>query len=114
MTVDTNRDFKILKALLSTDRNGASLDISQVITDIDIYEELDKPYLTADITFLDTESVVQNLDIQGVEKLELSIQSPHTKNIINKTFRVVKISQAIRSGDRGEAVILAAVESFKK
>lgn len=110
MTVDTNRDFKILKALLSTDRNGASLDISQVITDIDIYEELDKPYLTADITFLDTESVVQNLDIQGVEKLELSIQSPHTKNIINKTFRITKISQAIRSGDRGEAVILAAVE----
>ena len=51
--IENQRGYKILSALLSTDRTGQSVDIAGSILDFDIYEHLDKPYLTANFVFND-------------------------------------------------------------
>ena len=51
--IENQRGYKLLSAILSTDRNGASIDIAPSITDIDLFEHMDKPYLTATVNFLD-------------------------------------------------------------
>jgi hypothetical protein len=110
MSIDKNRDFKIVEAILSTDRNDASIDISGVITDFEIYEHLDKPYLTASFIVLDQYKMVELLDMQGIEKLFLKIESPHTKHITTKMFRIAKLKKTIKSNDRSEILMLEAIE----
>jgi len=107
---ETHRGFNIISATLSTDRNDASIDISGSISDIDIYEHLDKPYLTGNMVFIDNYSIVQLLDIQGIEKLSLQLEAPETKNIILKDFRITKISKSIKGDDRSEVVVVDMME----
>ena len=42
------------------------------ISDFEIYENITNPYLTANVVFVDQENIVQDMDIQGGEKLSLS------------------------------------------
>ena len=97
MNFENQRGFRILEAILSSDRNGASVDIAPSISDFDIYEHLDKPYLTANIVFLDMHGVMQLIDMQGIEKLSLKIESSTRKNVISKEFRLVKVSKSHKS-----------------
>ncbi len=108
-TIDSQRGFTILSAILSTDRNDASIDLAAAITDIDIYEHLDKPYLTGNFVFVDTHAIVQQINMMGIEKLELKLETV-TKNVIEKTFRIVKINKAIKTNDRSELIVLDVVE----
>jgi hypothetical protein len=109
LNIENQRGFTILSAILSTDRTDQSVDIAGSILDFDIYEHLDKPYLTANFIFSDQYGLVELIDMQGVEKLALKIESIN-KNIISKDFRIVKISKATKGNDRGETVFLDAVE----
>jgi hypothetical protein len=107
--IENQRGFTILSALLSTDRNDASVDIANSISDIDIHEHLDKPYLTANIVLLDTHALLQQINLQGIEKLDLKLETLN-KNIIEKTFRITKILKSVRGDDRSEVIALHAVE----
>ena len=75
--IENQRGFKILSAILSTDRSDASVDIGPAILDIDIYEHLDKPYLTAEFIFNDQYGMVEQINMQGIEKID-SIKSSET------------------------------------
>lgn len=110
MNFENQRGFRILEAILSSDRNGASVDIAPSISDFDIYEHLDKPYLTATIVFLDMHGVMQLIDMQGIEKLSLKIESSTSKNVISKVFRLVKVLKSHKSDDRSELITFDAVE----
>lgn len=109
INIENQRGYIILSALLSTDRTGQSVDIAPSILDFDIYEHLDKPYLTANFVFNDNYGLVDQIDMQGVETIDLSLESI-TRKVINKKFRIVKISKATKGNDRGEVVFVDTVE----
>ena len=66
LNIENQRGYTILSAILSTDRTGQSVDIAPSILDFDIYEHLDKPYLTADFVFNDIYGLVNLFAVQGV------------------------------------------------
>ena len=107
--IENQRGYKILSALLSTDRTGQSVDIAGSILDFDIYEHLDKPYLTANFVFNDNYGLVEQIDMQGVELLTLTLESQNS-NVIFKNFRIVRISRATKGGDRSEMVFIDTIE----
>lgn len=107
--IENQRGFKILSAILSTDRNDASVDIAGSILDIDLYEHLDKPYLTAQCVFNDQYGIVEQINMQGVEKLQLEIESLN-KKVYQKDFRVSKISRSMKGDDRSEVVVIDLIE----
>lgn len=107
--IENQRGYTIRSALLSTDRTGQSVNIASSILDFDIYEHLDKPYITANFVFNDNYGLIEQIDMQGVENLALTIESIN-KKIIFKNFRIVKISKAVKGDDRSELIFLDAVE----
>lgn len=109
LNIENQRGYTILSAILSTDRTGQSVDIAPSILDFDIYEHLDKPYLTADFVFNDNYGLVNLFDVQGVESLALTLESL-TKDIISKNFRIVNISKSTKGNDRSELVFVETVE----
>ena len=71
--IENQSEYQIIKAEIRSDRADAGIDIKNVITDIAIYEHIEKPYLTAKIVFTDQHNIVQDLDFQGGEKLILKL-----------------------------------------
>ena len=49
--VENQSEYNILKAEITSDRTEIGIDIKNVITDLTIYEHIEKPYLTAKIVF---------------------------------------------------------------
>ena len=61
--------------ILDSERIEESLDIGSSVTDIDIFENLNKPYLTGTMVFVDNSAVVEGVDILGGETVTVIIKS---------------------------------------
>ena len=80
-----DRDFEILEAVLITERDIVSeIELLNVIYEIEIYEHLEKPYITGYLAFVDTHAIIEELDIQGIEKFQLTFKSTRSDYIIKK------------------------------
>jgi len=105
------------KVRLSGTHLGDNIAIENVTTDIDIFEHLDKPYLTAVLSFMDTGDIISGGYFIGNEKVEIELTTPPTgtdpdivPNVINKTFIVSKIVSAVKVHDAAEHVVLHLIE----
>ena len=54
------------------------LDIRNLIVDFNIYEDLNSPFLSGDMTLIDGTNAIQELPITGFERLEFFFRSPNT------------------------------------
>ena len=115
--VDSQIDYQIISAILSTDRvaGGFSVDIRNLITDFEIFEHLDKPFLTGKISFNDTYNILQNFDFLGGEKLTLTIKSNIRKETaveIVKEFYTERIIATQKVNQSSEVIFLRLIESL--
>ena len=111
--VEGSTEYRIVEAAISSDRTADEVDVRFLISDFQIYESIFNPYLTADITFIDQENIVQDLDLQGGEKLTLGIvhiEEVQNENVITKEFLIDEISNVFKADERNEVVQLHAIE----
>lgn len=112
-TIESQSEFIINKADISSDRLSIVIDIKNVITDISLYEHIEKPYVTARISFVDEANLVQDADFQGGEKLTLELIHTEAKISgfsIKKEFVIDKIEGIVRSNERSEVVLINCTE----
>ena len=84
-----------------------------MISSFQIFEHIEKPYLTAEVVFADTANIVQDVDFQGGEKLTLEIIQSEEKNeatSITKEFLIDRIENVTRADEITDAVVLHCVE----
>ena len=104
----------IKSIILESERIEDSLDIRNSVTDFDIFENLNKPYLTASMVFVDTSSVLEGVDILGGETVTFIIKSlkdEETTEIIKK-FYITKIVKSIHTSDGTEVDIIHLTEDI--
>ena len=111
--IENQSEYQIIKAEIRSDRADTGIDIKNVITDIAIYEHIEKPYLTAKIVFTDQHNIVQDLDFQGGEKLILKLA--HSEETlsgyeISKEFLIDNIENIIKADERSETVMINCTE----
>ena len=92
---------------------GGRVDITNGVSNIDIYEHLDKAYLTGAIAFRDSQDIISSMDIGGGEKVEIVVQSTRddTKPV-SKTFYLDNIVASSKLGDNVEFFILHLIEDI--
>ena len=114
MTTTQGTDFIIESVLYSSNKLNKSLkgvELRQITTDIDIYEDLNKPYITANIVILDDSSFISSANIMGGEKITIEIKSVRKNSkLISKTFFINKILNQSRASDNAQVVILHLIE----
>ena len=113
--IESNTEYQIISAIISnSDRTvDFQVDIKRLITSFQIFEHIEKAYLTAEVIFADTSNVIQDIDFQGGEKLTLEIaQSEETNEglYITKEFLIDKIESVRRVDEATDAVMLHCVE----
>ena len=107
------KDFVLEVAELTSSffREGAAVNITDIVTDIDIYEHLDKPYITGTVTFLDVERIAESINFYGIEKFFMKVKLPEAEaDTIEKTFYVDKIVKNIRTNDSQSVIVMHILE----
>ena len=104
------------------DRIPEPVDITFATTDIDIYEHIDLPFLTATVILIDEMNFFERIDIIGGEKIKIDLKSGRgqapqeddtkVKNII-KDFIVTSVKATARGVDnRSQTIALSLIEDI--
>ena len=114
--IDTGEPVSFTSIFIVTEKlpiNGGRVDITEGVSNIDIYEHLDKPYLTGAITFNDNKDIISSLDVGGGEKVEITLQSTRDNSEpVSKTFYLDTIVAASKLGDNSEFFVLHLIEDI--
>ena len=97
--------------IIQSDRNSLRVEIANSVTDLDIFEHLDKPYLTGLISFLDTEDIVGGLDISGAETIDIKVRvNTQIAVSVKKRFYITKIITTGKGSTAGNVFVLHLIE----
>ena len=71
-----SQQFKITEAVISADRLlEQDFDVSTSIVELNIFESLDKPYLTGQLIVLDDNALLDIINFNGTERFKVTIAS---------------------------------------
>lgn len=109
-----NTKFFILDSVvISSTRQINDVDITGLVTDIAIYENIDLPFLTAELAFLDDKRLLERLDITGGEFVTIAIKSQENSDAVTKRFCIENVNQTYKNNERTEAIMLTLVEDIQ-
>lgn len=89
------------------------VEIRSLVVDIDIYEHLDKPYLTGTMAILDNIDLFGSLNINGVTKVEMKLRLNSTTEDVDTVHRVFYIDSILSSKkyqEKGELFMVHLIE----
>lgn len=99
------QEYFIKKAAINADRLGEEYDIRAYIFSASFFEDLEKPYVTGQLMFMDDIGLIQDIQLKGTETITMQIESqdPSLKADWEMTFNIVSIIEATRTSERVEA-----------
>lgn len=99
---DQGSPLVIKSCILGSPRSTATIDITSCVGDFEIYEHIDKPYLTGNISFADFDNIISTIRFGGDEHIELTISKPGESNDITKKFHLDKIRHSGKANQNTE------------
>ena len=113
--MDNTKKYIIDAVEISSSRiTSGDEDITSLIQDIDIYEHLDLPYLTANITFVDSLRALERYHFRGGEFITIRLK-PHSEaddNIVEKRFAVRSLRHQVKVNEEAEAGVIELIEDI--
>lgn len=98
-----------INAVLIRSYNGAELEIKDAVQRIDIYEDLFSPFLTAEITLVDTNDIIGKLPIIGEEVVLLDITDGTGMGMKLKPMYVYKVKERTLVSDRAVSFTICCI-----
>jgi hypothetical protein len=110
-TIESAKDYVLESAIITADRStDLEMDISKVVLQLDIFENIDLPYLTGNIVIKDESNLLGIIDIKGTERLKIRLSIPTSPETIEIKFVIEKIQSTVRYGDQAEMLVLKLIE----
>lgn len=104
-------DIVIEKLNIRSDRlPDERYDIKNVLVQMDVYESISKPFLTADLAIIDHTTLIKDVDFQGTEYIDVTFRIPETEKRFERTFIVEKIERSVKGTDTSELILLSLIE----
>jgi hypothetical protein len=109
----TKSTYQFDQVLLESERLPKAIELKNVVTDIDIYEHLDKPYLSAEMVVVDQTNMYETAGLIGGEKITITITSSKldVSVPITKTFYVADIRVKYVNDD-SQIIIFELIEDI--
>jgi hypothetical protein len=102
-----------LKVILEAERGITALNISEAVVHIDLFEHLEKPFMTGTLTLTDNIGLVNAVAFRGTEKIILSAAFPDgSGKTFTKTFRIQGINTSHKSNDFADTFVFHLVEDI--
>lgn len=108
------RGTEIESVVLNSSRfiNPAGINIYGLVTDIEIFEHLDLPYITGQIAFVDTERLLDRIMFDGGETITIKMKQSADAKIIEKLFYIDSIIGTSKINESSELITLHFMEDI--
>lgn len=105
-------EYSLDEVVLYTDRNpGHRVLVSATVAEIEIFEHLERPYLTGTLTFTDNDRILEIMDFQGTEFCEIRLSlHQNSRSVVNKKFVVRELKSVIPSSDFSDVITLSLID----
>ena len=105
-------DYNIISFMVHSHIHENPINIASHISEIEIYENIELPYLTGTFNMKDDLSMYDGISWNGTEMIDIEFESPeNVGNFISKRFTVVEIVDTQKSTDNIEALEIKIVET---
>ena len=109
---------QLKKATLRSSRTATSIDITSVVLELSMYENLARPYITGYLAVTDSERLIENFDIQGAEEIEIIFKRSTERSSvreIKQTWIIQGIEKSHNVQDFTSVVVFRVIdkESFR-
>ena len=111
-------EFKLVSVVIESERLQTSgstpgIEVRQITSDFEIYEHIDKPYLTARLLIVDTDNLLQDVDFLGGERITFTIKSPKKESKpFTNTFYVTKITDSDKINNNAQSIVFHLIEDI--
>ena len=103
----------IESAIISDPLKVFVYEIENSISDIEIFEHIDKPYLTGIVNFVDSVGVFDTIQFKGIETFELTLRFPDNEDRpVKRTFIIDKIINTTKNNDKSELITFHIIEEI--
>jgi len=113
MAIDQSQ-YRIKEFIISSERfPNQSLEINPVlITELNIFENIEYPYLTANVLIKDDTGIRSAFGIYGNEQVDITLEGPAGSDIpsITKTFMITKVEESSKVTDRESMDLYTMIE----
>ena len=105
--------FEYETILLESERLDKPVELRNVVTDLDVYENLDKPYLTAKMLVVDNADLLAQADLLGAETVTIRIKSDNPDGIaFQKKFYINQVTASDKAGDHTQVHTFHMIEDI--
>ena len=105
------KHYVIEQALITANRSaGFTVDIAAAIIELNIFENLELPYLTGYVLISDEFDLLNKIGFVGTERLEIQMAQPNNPVTIVKKFVVEQIERSEKINDQQEVLMLRLIE----
>ena len=104
-------DYHIQKFEIFSSKQIDVIDIAANVSEIEIYENIELPYLTGTFNMKDDSAIYDGLGFNGTEIIMITFESPeNVGNYIEKLFTIFEISEAVKTTDNVEILEIKIIE----
>ena len=97
-------------AILSTQRNDHTVDITTTLIELNIFEHIERSYLTGFVSYIDTGRSIEIMDFQGTEFLDVEFGLYTTSYKVSKRFVVREVKSIVPTTDTTDTVTLQIID----
>lgn len=114
MTRTKRKDGFVLESvIINSSRMLEPVDIVGLVSDMEIFEHIDLPYITGQIAFIDTLRLYDRLDIQGAEFCTLTFRNAEEEGAyVEHRFVISKIITNKKANEQTDLVMLHLIEDI--
>lgn len=106
-------DYSLESVLIESERLNKSVEARASVSDLDVYEHLDKPYLTATLSLLDTANIYAQMDLLGAETVTIRIKSTREgARAITKKFIITKVIASQKANESSDLLIIHLIQDI--
>lgn len=105
MAQNQSQQYKITEASIKADRLGNIYDVTSSIAEFNVFESLDKPYLTGQVAILDDKSLFDIMNFQGTERFSIRIASVENDldSVFERTFIMTSLEKSVKSNNNAKS-----------
>ena len=109
----TKISYEFEQVLFESERLPKPVELKRVVTDLDIFEHLDKPFLSAEMTVVDQTNLYETASIIGGERITITLTSvkDDVATPITNKFYVTK-ARVIYTNDDSQLIIFSLIEDI--
>jgi len=101
--------FQIQEILFDSGRHDQPFDIGPSVIELNIFEDIEKPYLTGTMLQVDNVGFKSTVGITGAERISITFKAA-TGTLLTRKFIITAVQKEVASGERTDVRLLSFIE----